>query len=196
MNDRTRPLAVAAALLFTPASAFAQSITTEPLTPVPIGSPWLLLALGLTLVGGMYWMLRTGRGPRPRVSMLAAGLLGAGLWLAASLGAQISSSFTDPAGGTLAIPVSQTTSGSDVSGFEAADFTNASGAPLLITAIDTPTFSECFPGGLTGELLPAGAPDPSPPAACAVNDTSPRARPAASTSTRSAVPPQRATSRR
>lgn len=39
--------------------------------------------------------------------MLTVGLLGAGLWLGSSPGAQILSSFTDPAGGTLAIPVTQ-----------------------------------------------------------------------------------------
>ena len=171
MDNPTRIGALATALLFVSAPVVAQSITTEALAPVPIGSPWLLLVLGLTLIGGMYWSLRTGRGLGPRLSMLAVGLLGAGLWLAASLGAQISSSFADPAGGTLAIPVTQTTSGSDVSGFEAADFTNTSGATLRITAIDAPTFSECFAGGLTGQLLPAGAPDPSPPTACAVDDT-------------------------
>ncbi len=168
VRNRMRAAALAAAALATPAPAFAQSITTGPLAAVPFGNPWVLVALGLSLIAGMYWMLQR-RERLPRLAMLGVGLLGAGLWLGSSLGAQISSSFTNPAGSTLAIPVTQKTSGSDVSGFEAADFVNASGAPLLVTAIDAPTFSECFPGGLDGRLLPPGGSDPSPPPACAVN---------------------------
>lgn len=151
-----------------PSHALAQSITTAPVAPVPVGAPWLVLALGLMLIGGAYLILRN------RAAEGGAGL--AALAVAVTLGAafvlhaQATLTFTDPEGETLAIPITPEASGDDVTGWEPADFTNNSGVTLAIDAIDAPSFSECFPGGLDGELL-AGSSDPSPHPTCAVGDT-------------------------
>ena len=169
MRHLIRPVGLAAALFLTPAAAFAQSITTEPLTPVPIGNPWLLLAFGTLLIGGLGWMLRHQPLTR-RGAGFAAVAIAAGLGAVLVLDAQATLTFSDPAGETLSIPITPETTGDDVDGWEPADFTNTSGIDLLITAIDAPDVNECFPGGLDGELTP-GASGASPHPACAVNDT-------------------------
>lgn len=160
-----------AACLYASATATAQSITTAPTTAVPVGNPLGLLALGALLIGGLWWMLQrwplTSRG-----AGLVAVAVAAAIGTALVLNAQATLTFSDPSGETLSIPITtQPGEGlDDVGGWEPADFTNNSGVDLLITAIDEPTASECFPDGLDGELAP-GSSDPSPHPLCEVNDT-------------------------
>lgn len=169
---RMRPAAPAvAALLLTPALAAAQSITTEPLTPVPVGNPWVWLTAGALLIGGLWWLLQ--RHPlTPRGARLAAMGLAAAAGTALVLNAQATLTFTNAAGETLSIPITTLPGDGigDVGGWEPADFANNSGGDLVITAIDEPDADECFPGGLDGELT-SGSSDPSPHPLCAVNDT-------------------------
>lgn len=167
MQSALRRLLSLSICLF-PSAAFAQSITTTPATAVPVGSPWLLFAFGLMLLGGIYWMLRhTSRGRFQ--SGIAALAFAAAVGVAFVLHAQATLMFTDASGETLSIPITTETSGENVEGWEPADFTNNSGVTLLIEAIDTPTLSECFPGGLVGEVI-HGSPDDSPHPLCEVGD--------------------------
>lgn len=164
-------LAAVAAFLSAPAVAAAQSITTAPPTPVPVGNPWVLLTAGALLIGGLWWLLQ--RHPlTPGGARLAAMGLAAAAGTALVLNAQATLTFTNAAGETLSIPITTEPGDGfdDVGGWEPADFTNSSGADLVITAIDEPDVDECFPGGLDGELT-SGSSDPSPHPLCAVNDT-------------------------
>lgn len=165
MASNPRLLALRTAAFFATFVGFplvlsAQSITTEPTTAVPISSPWLLLALWLTVIGGGIRMLR--RRGQQAGALATAVLLAAGLWLAH---AQAILQFTDPAGETLALPVTQIESGGDVQGFERPSFTNATDVDLRISSIVEPDFDDCFPDGLD-EPLPS--PDPFTETACAV----------------------------
>ena len=92
------------------------------------------------------------------------------LWQSPELRAQIANSFTNPAGETRGFAAVQTVNGGNIEGFSAVDFTNASGVPLKVTSIQLPTLAQCFPAGF-GNLMPAGAPAPNPPQACAVGST-------------------------
>jgi hypothetical protein len=151
-------------LLFAPALASAQSITSEAVSPVPVAGPVGLVILSALLLLAVLWQLRQRQVRPALVVALAVG--GGLLWSGAAFLAQSSASFTNPSGETLPIPVTQIEANGNVAGFEWADFTNASAAALVIGDIDEPTFAECFPGGLNGTLLPAASPPPSPPVAC------------------------------
>lgn len=152
------------ASLTVPAVAFAQTITTDPVTPVPVSGPLGLVLLAVLLLGAAAWLLRQ---PRTHPALVAVAVLGGTLlWQGATFLAQSSSSFTNPAGETLPIQVTPIPSGNDVAGWEWADFTNATSSALAISEIVEPTFAQCLPGGLVGTLLPPGTPPASPPAAC------------------------------
>ena len=154
---------VAAAVLAAgfPAAAAAQSITTAPVTAVPVASPWLLLALFLTLLLGGAWLLR--RRQQLGMAIVSAVLLASGLWM---VHAQASLEFTDPAGETVAVPVTQIVSGGDIQGFERPTFTNGTDVSLRIAGIVEPDFDDCYPDGLD-EPLPS--PDPFTDTACEVD---------------------------
>lgn len=130
----------------------AQSITTEPVTAVPVSNPWLLLALWLTLLAGGAWMLRSRR-PQAQ-ALLVAGIAAAGLWMLQPAGAQVLLEFGDPEGETASIPINQILSGSDIQGFQRVTFQNTSGSTLRIASIVEPDFDACFPTGLDEPLPP------------------------------------------
>lgn len=146
---------------------FAQSITTgaEP-TPIPVSSPVALVLMAVLLLALALWILRTGRRQRTLMSLLLVGAVVAATWQSPALRAQLLAAFTNPAGETLPIPVVQIPAGGDVAGFELADFSNDSGVPLLIVSLDPPVLEDCFPGGLSGSLLPAGGGGGASPGAC------------------------------
>lgn len=136
------------------------------MTPVPVAGPWVLIALWLTLVTAGVWLLRRDGNRQPfGPALLLASLAAAGLWNSASLRAQLSVQFTDPAGETLAIPVNQIIVGGVLQGFQRVDYLNASGASQQIATIDPPDFDDCFPEGLDTALPP---PDASSGSACEV----------------------------
>ncbi len=146
----------------------AHAITTGPLTSLPVNHPAALLVLVLVLSVSGFVILRR----RPAAaSLLLVGVVCLALWQGPALKAQLLASFTNPAGETLPIPVVQFDAGGDIAGFELADFTNDSGEPLTIRRIELPDFDDCFPGGISGTLLPPGAVDPGPPPACVVDMT-------------------------
>lgn len=151
----TRTLVVT--LLFAQ-SAAAQSVTIQPVTPVPVSGPLgLLLLAGLLLAAGV-WLL----GQRRPAAAVIALVTGATIIGGATFRAQSTATFTNPAGETLPIPVTPMAVGADISGWQWADFTNGTGVSQMISAIVAPTFAQCFPSGLTGTLLPQGTPVPSP----------------------------------
>lgn len=159
-------LALLAAL---PVTASAQTITSglPSVAQVPIDNPIALvfLLLGVALAG--WWSLRRSKGAARVLSLLlvagAVGIAGHG----AGLMAQVVNAFTNPAGETLPITVSPITAGG-FTGFQPADFTNNSGTPLRIAAIDTPDLGECFATNPANTLLPQGTPTTSPHPACGV----------------------------
>ncbi len=159
-------LYVVLASLF-PCHLYAQTISTGPLRGLPVNNPWMLLGLVLAFVACAFWLLRNNRHFRPIAFVLAAALISLSLWQIPELRAQLAASFSNPAGETLLIPVQQIAVDDDIAGFEQADFSNGSGVTLTIRSIVLPTFTQCFPGGLTTPLLPPGQPDPNPPATCA-----------------------------
>lgn len=154
--------------------AGAQSITVVPAGPgvaaIPVDNPWALLALSLALGLGAWRVFRQRQHRTLLMALWGTALLAGMLWQSPVLRAQIVGSFTNPAGETRAIPVVPVLSGSDIQGFSAADFSNATGLPLKINALQQPDFAQCFPGG-AGNLLPPGSPAPTPPAPCSVGDT-------------------------
>lgn len=152
--------------------AYAQSVTSgPPPTGIPVDHPFALLVLfaGLCVLAARA-LRRTHR--NAAFSLLLAGTLTLFVVATPGLRAQLVSQFTNPTGETLPVPVSPIASGDDVAGFEPADFHNASGANLSIAAIDAPTFAQCFPAGLDGELLPPAAPG-AVPATCVVGNLLP-----------------------
>ncbi|MFV8818717.1 midcut-by-XrtH protein [Haliea sp. E17] len=153
-------------------SAFGQQLTTAPsaaavASPVPVDAGWLLGMLSMALLAlGLLALCRGrsfGRALPLLVSAICAGLFAQ----SAELRAQLLLTFSDPAGETLSIPVTQIPSGGDIAGFEVADFTNASGVALRVASITQPDSAQCFPGGLSGVLLPAGSAPTPVPSACA-----------------------------
>ena len=169
MSKRLTAAVAALGFLLVSVPASAQVITTVPAAaPVPAMPPWALLILGLGLMAVAFRALRGRGGRHATASLLALALAAALLSYGPAVWAAIASTFTNPAGETLAIPVTQIPSGPDLAGWELADFTNSSGAALKVDAIALPAYADCLPGGLSGALLPAGAPPPSPPQTCAV----------------------------
>lgn len=171
LTDRRAVWWAVIALLLPASSVFGQSITSSPVAspmaaPVPIDNP---LVPGLLFVLILALALRFSRPGRRRQSLLSllllCGTLGT-VWQIPALRAQLQNAFTDPQGETLPILVSPILSGADVAGFERADFSNASGVPLTISSVVSPTFNDCFPGGLNGVLLPGGGNGSNPPDNC------------------------------
>ena len=164
MTRSARSLRLGLAALLPSATVFAQSISTTPALAVPVSGPLMVLLLGAGLLASSVWFLRH-RAP-PAVVLLVAFSGGATLWHGAVVLAQSLSTFDNPAGQTLPIPVTQIQSGPDVAGFEWADFSNGSGTTLVVSSLVEPTFAQCFPNGVTGTLLPPAVPPASPPPAC------------------------------
>lgn len=153
--------------MFLPSVISAQSITTEPVAAVPVGGPWLMPLLWLTLLLAGMWMLR--QGPRQARALILAGLMASGLWMMQAARAQVVDlQFTNAEGETLAIPVNQIVGGSGLEGFQRVDYRNSSAISLRIAAIVEPDFDACFPDGLD-EPLPA--PDASSGTECSVGLT-------------------------
>ncbi|WP_396936714.1 midcut-by-XrtH protein [Mycolicibacterium sp.] len=139
-------------------SAAAQSVTIQPVTPVPVSGPvGLLLLAGLLLAAGV-WLLRQRRATAAMIALVAGTTMIGG----ATFRAQSTATFTNPAGETLPIPVTPLPVGADIAGWQWADFINGTGVSQMISGIVAPTFAQCFPSGLTGTLLPAGTPVSSP----------------------------------
>lgn len=175
----TTLLAPALLLPLAPLAAFAQQITTSPAAqppvpgsfPIPLAPGWLLGLSAVALAALSLYALHRSTGGRRVLPLLLIAILVAAPWLNPGLRAQLLASFTNPEGESLPIPVSQVTSGTDIEGFEAADFSNEAGTALAITVIELPTFDQCFPAGPDSPLLPRGPPPPSPPPACATGAT-------------------------
>ncbi len=155
----------------------AQSITTEPLSshmgavPVPVDNPWALLLLGLAIFAASFWLLRHQRHRQMLSSVLAATAVGLVLWQSPGLRAQLLSSFTNPAGETLALSVTPIPQGGDIVGFSAQHFVNNAGVNLRIADIDMPGYESCFPDLSQSLLASSDEPDPDAPPACAVGLT-------------------------
>jgi len=147
--------------------AAAQIITLPPPpAAIPAGSFWstsLLIAVLLTI--GLLTLLRQQSSQLTRVAATVVLLAGVSVWHSPRLQAQLALVFTDPAGESVAIPVNPLLSNSEIVGFEAADYSNASGSPLIIDRIEPPVFEQCFPDGLR-EPFPAAQPVPSPHPLC------------------------------
>lgn len=135
------------AVVLTPAFSHAQSVSSGPLSALPVNSSWMIIALILGLAAVAWWSFRRA-GARSLHSALAPLVIvvGAG-WLTVSteLGAQLLVQFTDPKGETLFLPYSE---GED----EYFEVTNSAGVSLRITNIEPP--ESC---GII--LLPPGKPD-------------------------------------
>ena len=135
MTIFSRALLPAIAICLFPVDLLAQSITTAPLMPVPVSSPWLLLALGIALIGAMWWMQQrqalTGRGSGIAMLVLvgAAALAGALV-----ITAQSTTIFSNPAGQTLAIPIAPERRGQRRR-MDAGGLQEHSGVALLITRL-------------------------------------------------------------
>ena len=161
------PALAASFIAFLPIPVSGQSITTEPVTPIPVSGPWLMLLLWLTLLLAGMWMLR--HGPRQARALVIAGLMASGLWMMQAARAQVVDlQFTSADGETLAIPVNQIVGGGGLEGFHRVDYRNSSAISLRIATIVEPDFDACFPAGLD-EPLPA--PTASSGTACAVGLT-------------------------
>ncbi len=162
---------VGALLPMLAAPVFGQSITSSPLAsepaiPVPVDSPLMLALVAVLLLALALRVLHKDRLRRALLSVLVVGCVVGAAWQSPVLRAQLLSAFTDPQGETLPIPVVQISSAGDVAGFELADFENASGVPLVISNVDEPGFEDCFPNGLSGELLPGAGGGSASPGAC------------------------------
>ncbi len=155
----------------------AQSITTEPLSshmgavPVPVNSPWALLLLVLAVFATSFWLLRHQRHRQIFSTVLAAATAGLALWQSPDLRAQVLSSFTNPAGETLAFSVTPIPQGGDIAGFSAQHFVNNAGVNLRIADIEMPEFGVCFPDPSQSLLSSSDEPDPDAPPACAIGLT-------------------------
>lgn len=159
---------VGAFLLALATPVFSQSITTSagPALPVPVTNPLVLALMAVLVVALALRLLRRGGLQRTLLPLLMVGAVVGATWQSPALRAQLLAAFTNPAGETLPIPVMQIPAGGDVAGFEMADFSNASGVPLVIASLDPPVLEDCFPGGLSGSLLPAGGGGGASPDAC------------------------------
>ncbi|WP_051235942.1 midcut-by-XrtH protein [Ottowia thiooxydans] len=169
------PFALLALLL--PIATTAQTISTSPaaaplapLTAVPVDNPLALAALFLVLVFAGWWSLRRSRGAQRVVSLVLVGALAGLAGHSSGLMAQALNAFTNSSGETLSIGVVPITAGG-FTGFQPADFSNASGVALRIEAIDPPDLAECFATNPANTLLPPGVPVPSPHPACTVGAT-------------------------
>ncbi len=146
MSKRLTAAVAALGFLLVSVPASAQVITTVPAAaPVPAMPPWALLILGLGLMAVAFRALRGRGGRHATASLLALALAAALLSYGPAVWAAIASTFTNPAGETLAIPVTQIPSGPDLAGWELADFTNSSGAALKVDAIALPAYADCLP---------------------------------------------------
>ncbi|QIB66185.1 midcut-by-XrtH protein [Kineobactrum salinum] len=170
-SSRLMGRGIGAFLLALAAPVFSQSITTSAVAPgsaipVPVTNPVVLALMTVLVLALALRMLRRVGLQRTLLSLLVVGTVVGATWQSPALRAQLLAAFTNPDGETLPIPVTQIPAGPDVAGFEMADFSNASGVPLVITSLDPPVFEDCFPGGLSGELLPAGGGGGASPDAC------------------------------
>lgn len=166
-------LTVATAL---PLAAGAQSITVAPaLAPapgvaaIPVDNPLALVAMGVALLAAAWFVLRNRQHRALFMALWGGALMASLLWHSPELRAQLVNSFTNPAGETQPIAVNQVNAGASITGFVPVDFTNSSGVPLKITALQEPTLPQCFPAGF-GLLAASGAAPVSPPV-CAVGNT-------------------------
>ncbi|MET4575763.1 midcut-by-XrtH protein [Ottowia thiooxydans] len=171
----TGKLALLALWLSTTASA--QTITTRPLdaaapavTAVPVDNPLALAGLFLLLAFAGWWSLRRSHVAQRVASLVLVGALAGLAGHSSGLMAQVLNAFTDSSGETLSIGVVPITAGG-FTGFQPADFSNASGVALKIEAIDPPNLAECFATNPANTLLPAGTPVPSPHPACTAGAT-------------------------
>ncbi|MCB4788488.1 midcut-by-XrtH protein [Delftia sp. Lp-1] len=158
-----------------PMAANAQSITVAPAaavaaTAIPVDNPWSLLALAIGLAMAAWLVLRNRQHRALFMALCTSAIVCATLWHSPDLRAQLTGSFTNPAGETRPLLVAQIVNGGNINGFSAEDFTNDSGVALKITAIQPPNLNQCFPSGFT-HLMPPGAPPASPPPLCAVGNT-------------------------
>ena len=158
-----------------PMAANAQSITVAPAaavaaTAIPVDNPWSLLALAIGLATAAWLVLRNRQRRALFMALCTSAIVCATLWHSPDLRAQLTGSFTNPAGETRPLLVAQIVNGGNINGFSAEDFTNDSGVALKITAIQPPNLNQCFPSGFT-HLMPPGAPPASPPPLCAVGNT-------------------------
>ncbi|TQL82942.1 midcut-by-XrtH protein [Delftia sp. HK171] len=158
-----------------PMAANAQSITVAPAaavaaTAIPVDNPWSLLALAIGLAMAAWLVLRNRQHRTLFMALCTSAIVCATLWHSPDLRAQLTGSFTNPAGETRPLLVAQIVNGGNINGFSAEDFTNDSGVALKITAIQPPNLNQCFPSGFT-HLMPPGAPPASPPPLCAVGNT-------------------------
>lgn len=162
-------------LLLLPLLAPAQSITSAPLpvAGIPVNNPFALAAL-IAVVGisGWYLLRRRSRLPQRLVSLLLMVLAVGGVVKSPQLWAQMLATFTNPAGETLSIPVNPITN-PGFTGFQPADFANASGSSLKISKLTEPNFSQCFASQAASTLQPSGATGSSPNPACAVGQALP-----------------------
>lgn len=148
-------------------------ISPEALAAIPANGALALVLTAAALIGAAMWFLRQKSWTGHLSVVMAALVLAGGLWGSPTLWAQVVAQFTQAGGETLPIPIAPIVVGGTFQGFQPADFTNASGSPLRIAAIDPPNLATCFPGGPNYPVPPptGGA----GPAACAVGLTLPAA---------------------
>jgi hypothetical protein len=169
MTSRFRFVVLSAGLLLSPISAFAQSVTTEPLAAVPTTGVWTLFALALTLLAGAAWWLhRNGHARAAGAVVLVAAVFGSAPIVWARIGAGLS--FTNPNGETIAMPIERIyLVGTTIDFWNPVFVNNESGFDLRIADIDLPTFDECFPSGVDETIDPTPQPSVAPTPQCAEN---------------------------
>lgn len=170
------PVAAAAAAGGSPVALQAQSITVAPALAAPVGAasipvdnPVALAAVGVALVVAAWFVLRNREHRGLLMVLWGTALVASTLWFSPELRAQAASSFTNPAGETQTIPVTQVKTGAIINGFVPVDFTNSTGVAMKVTALQEPTLPQCFPAGFAFLNAP-GAPSVSP-VQCAVGST-------------------------
>lgn len=161
------------------ASVFAQTITTEPVSPpvsaapVPADGFWLLALLACALAAMGVWVIRSSQS-RLAVRGWIGMVLTVCVWAAVGHNVSVQAalalwllSFTQADGQTLSIPVLPSPATGQAADFTPVQFNNDSGVALKIKSLTGPDSpAVCFPNGIPSNL-PA---TPLPQAAMACNE--------------------------
>lgn len=169
-----------AAMAFGAGASQAQTITTSPITtlpvaatPVPFGQPLTWLLLTLVLFAGAMWLLKRMNVSMGTLRQIALGscvlvLSTTALWGDAVFAQLqwIQRQFTEPAGETLDVPLQAVESAGVVTGFVPVEFTNVTHQPLRVKSITMPAWTACFPAGVPSSPVASASTPASAP--CAV----------------------------